>query len=68
MIDAEWWLDDEFPQMLGWNCYAVDDPSANGSGGSLDQAKGFMIGSYNVKHGTSLTEDDFTWTEVPRPS
>lgn len=68
MIDVNWWLDSEFPQMLCWNAYVVDDPSVNGNGGSMEVAQGYLVGSYNAKHGTSLTADDFTWTEVPRPS
>lgn len=67
MVNANWWLDDEFPRQLRWNAYVVDEPTINATARSLDEAKSMVINGYNAAHGTSLTASDFEFTEIDRP-
>jgi hypothetical protein len=67
MIEVTWWLDDEFPNMHFWNASVVGQPEVNSTGRSLEQMQALIVEAYNRVNGTSVTEADFTWTEVPRP-
>lgn len=67
MINAEWWLDDEFPQRLSWNGYVAGEPDTNCTDRPYEQMQAGLVSRYNTVHSATLTVADFIWTEVPRP-
>lgn len=65
MIAVTWWYDTDWKR---YNAKVTDLPAANATAVSQQEMREILVSAYNREAVTSLTEDDFEFTQVAPPA